>query len=71
MLQQKALKSPISLLTSIQRLVYTHMLKSHTPVSVPPRCTRGAHTHDGQSKTCHEEKGVCEGSDVFKGAPKW
>lgn len=62
MLHQKASKSPISLLTSIQRLVYTHMLKSHTPVSVPPRCTRGAHTHAmANQKPVMKKKGCVRG----------
>lgn len=76
MLHQKASKSPISLLTSIQRLVYTHMLKSHTPVSVPPRCTRGAHTHAmANQKPVMKKKGCVRGvmysKELLSGDPPW
>lgn len=38
------------------------MLKSHTPVSVPPRCTRGAHTHAmANQKPVMKKKGCVRG----------
>lgn len=76
MLHQKTSKSPISLLASIQRLVYTYMLKSHTLVSVPPRCTRGEHTHAmANQKPVMKKKGCVRGvmysKELLSGDPPW